>query len=447
MATFCDLPNEVVLMIWHALEVEDINHFSVTSKPVYSLVKHLLPEHLELQRRLSTISNDCRPESHFVAEVLKEVLLNPKVARYPSCLVFHNLEICWDESDTKLPSKYTKLPECELVLFGEAVKQCGFIRKDRMSDWINEIGLGNEEPLIALLMTLLPNLVSIQHEVWLSHAMYIRDILMGISFSKSHRSLKCLRTVTVDNVAEDEDDELVHLDILRGYSEMASVEEIFGHHIACDEDDLLMTAVPLPFSSNVTNLSLTECAIHAKPLSEFLLTINGLEHFSYTPLPTSASFEPYWIRTALLAHQRWTLKSLTLKAGSRPKSYMGSLDLFPRLEDLETDLILLVGSPFPPRHDLYDVLPESIKTIKLHLDNYGDDLKDWEPLQKFAKELKGFPKLMRIQVETHACSLSNNDETESRLIKDYDVKGVHLSFRAIPPCDELSATDSDYGVV
>jgi hypothetical protein len=95
MAGFSDLPNEIVLMIWHRLEVDDIYNFSIDSKCVYILFREKLREHCDLKRRLSAISN--RETNGVFACILKEILVNPRAALYPSVLVVNLFHMKWEE--------------------------------------------------------------------------------------------------------------------------------------------------------------------------------------------------------------------------------------------------------------------------------------------------------------------------------------------------------------
>ena len=57
MAGFSNLPSELILMLWHRVEVDGFYNFSTASKRVYSLSREMLREHCDLKCRLSTISN------------------------------------------------------------------------------------------------------------------------------------------------------------------------------------------------------------------------------------------------------------------------------------------------------------------------------------------------------------------------------------------------------
>lgn len=76
MLGFSDLSNELVLIIWNFVEVDDVYNFSTFSKKVYLQTHELLREHCRLKHELSTIVVESGEPGTF-GRVLKEVLLNP----------------------------------------------------------------------------------------------------------------------------------------------------------------------------------------------------------------------------------------------------------------------------------------------------------------------------------------------------------------------------------
>lgn len=96
MVGFSDLPGELILMLWHRVEVDDVYNFSAASKRVSSLSREMLREHCDLKRRLSTISNQ-DPKSKVFPNVLKKILVSPRAALYPSILRVDCFFLEWDD--------------------------------------------------------------------------------------------------------------------------------------------------------------------------------------------------------------------------------------------------------------------------------------------------------------------------------------------------------------
>lgn len=117
-------------------------------------------------------------------------------------------------------------------------------------------------------------------------------------------------------------------------------------------------------------------------------------------------------------------------ACGQPKTFMGSLSLFLCLENLETDLTLLLGNLLETHLEIADVLPDSIKHIKLHVENSGDCLVDWKILQDFAWLVKynDFPGLAKVTLIGVVFMGEDAKVVQAGLMADYEDGGVLLSF-------------------
>lgn len=167
-----------------------------------------------------------------------------------------------------------------------------------------------------------------------------------------------------------------------------------------DPDDLLETS-PYLSVTNVTNLSFVKCLINPKTMSEFLYSTQNLERFFYSPkffAANPADFDPFWIRTALLANAGNTLKILTILADGHARHFMGSLDGFRRLESVQTDFRLLIGDPSISWHKPSTILPSSIVNITLHIKSSDDSAFYQDSIQDIVDSPTDFPKLENITV-------------------------------------------------
>ena len=83
MATFSNLPNEILLEIWsHIPQPEDIESFASVSKNVYAISYRFLRDHRRLKHKFSTFNNGGRDSKVSLAGLLREVIINPRVALY-----------------------------------------------------------------------------------------------------------------------------------------------------------------------------------------------------------------------------------------------------------------------------------------------------------------------------------------------------------------------------
>ena len=362
-------------MIWNCTEVEDIYNFSTISKRVYHLVREALREHCKLSKRLSTISNVGTEsgEPGLFGPILKEILLNPRAARYPSLLKIGPYKFQWDKEGEHARKM---VPESDLELFKQAVRaniDCS--HNEMEEDWFASIDEGDEEPLIALLLLLLPNLRRVRLDTIFESCFCIETALRTIIDHEHFASLRKLHTVDL-RCAAIIDGDFLGFNLVRLIGALPSLTRIYGYGVGTCPQDLFYTPDVVIYPTNVINLRFLRCCVNPKSLFDFLSSSMYLQHFFYIPMePASdtADFEPFWIRTALLAHAHKTLKTLTILAGGHEKSFMGSLDEFTSLESVQTDLQLLMGDPSITLRVAFQMLPSSIVNLRLHIDSPSDD--------------------------------------------------------------------------
>ena len=441
MIGFSSLSNEMILMIWNCAEVEDIYNFSTVSKRVYHLVREALREHCKLSKRLSTISNvgtECGEPFTF-GPILREILLNPRAARYPSVLMIGTFKSEWDED-----GKHTRrmVPESDLELFKQAVRPNIDDAYDGMEDeWFTSIDQGDEEPLIALLLLLLPNLRKLRFDSVFESCFCIEQALRTIMDHEDSASLRKLHTVDLRYAATTDSDYL-GFNLVRLISALPSLTHICGYGVGSRPDDLYYTPDLTSYPINVTSLRFSECCVNPKSLFDFLWNSRNLQHFEYTPMePASdtADFDPFWIRSALLAHAYRTLKTLTILAGENEKSFMGSLEDFLSLEFLQTDLQLLMGDPSKTLRVAFQLLPSSIVNLRLHIDSPSDD----ECCKDIIENIIDMPEYFDQLQEFHVVGVADVEAAEQsheRLIKVLAERHVKLSFEEEKP---LSDTEEE----
>lgn len=263
-----------------------------------------------------------------------------------------------------------------------------------------EIDRGNEEPLVALLLLLLPNLRDVKvGSILTFSSICIHEILSCISFDDKSRSLRKLRSVNLEYVLADGD--LLDFDYIRLFAALPSVTSINGFRVGGGADCLLHSPPSHLYSSDLTNLSLVKCVINPRTLVDFISTTWKLERFVYKPegsLVDATNFDPFMIRYALLANANNTLKSLTILADGGARQFMGSLADFQRLEFLETDFACLIGDPATSWHLPSDVLPPSMVAIRLHINYTLDGSYYQASLQDIADHPKDVEQLKEITV-------------------------------------------------
>ena len=317
MVGISDLPDEILLMPWYHIEVDDVYNFSTASRRIYLLSCELLPEHCDLKRRISTISNRGSKTGVF-ARVLNEILLNPRAALYPSVLDIDNSHTEWEDDDPSVPKKYRHLSlrDLDFNLLRRALRATGLLKDTEIGNWIKSITKGDEHPLIASLLILLPNLTSLNYSSFVFSEPCIFQALCIITDSCNHSGpLKRLREVQCDYLNVKDYNDYGDLELIRSIARLPSIQSICGQGLVADIDNTFVTGWRTLPSSKITTLKLTNSAIDIKTLSEFLYTTHRLEHFTYSPFDSNSHpeyFDPFRIRTSLQQNARKTLKTLSL---------------------------------------------------------------------------------------------------------------------------------------
>ena len=425
-------------MIWNCAEVEDIYNFSTSCKRVYHLVREALREHCKLSKRLSYICNSGTEseESALIGPILKEILLNPRAARYPSVLIMDTYKRQWDNEGEHV---WEMIPKSDLELFKQAVRaNIDDAYDEMMDDWFASIDEGDEEPLVALLILLLPNLRELRIDSVAESCFCIEQALRTMIDHEDSAALRKVHTVDLRCAGTTEGD-FLGFNLVRLIGALPSLTRLDGHGVGTCPEDLFYTPDLVVYPIKVTSLRFLRCCVNPKSLFDFLSTSRNLQHFYYTsmePASDTADFDPFWIRKALLAHAQGTLKTLTILAGEHVKSFMGSLDDFMSLESVETDLQLLMGDPSMTLRSAYQLLPSSLVNLRLHIDSPSDDACCKDIIKDMIDNLRFFDHLKEFNV-IGVADVQAAEQSHESLIKVLAGKGIKLSFETERPLQEL----------
>lgn len=151
MAILSDLPNELLIGIWgYVIEPEDVESFALISKRVYGLAKPFVEEHTRLKQQYSKIR--VQP-GHPAADLLNEILLNPRIALYINELQTGIGRIL-DMDNTP----HITYSQDTMNLFTKAIRSCSFIAPSEVTDWVASMDSGDEDPILALIVMRLTKL-------------------------------------------------------------------------------------------------------------------------------------------------------------------------------------------------------------------------------------------------------------------------------------------------
>ena len=232
MASFSDLPNELIVEIWsHILQPKDIENFAMASKTIRTLAGKILVDHRKLTRDLSTLDISNSRSRFSPAGLLKEILTNPRVAFYIKTVVIPNFYEHWESEEEGVnPLKtfdpeagedehqyrHTPYAEEDMELFKQAIGrakqffdfthlaqcQCITTAKYQVKRLRALMEEGSEFPIIVLLLLLLTNLKTVVIEYPTAGQGFF-DLLRCVSEGNGIRILKRLIKVKVLNAHEE----------------------------------------------------------------------------------------------------------------------------------------------------------------------------------------------------------------------------------------------------
>ena len=307
MATFSDLPNELVIAIWgYVLEPEDVESFALVSKGVNGLATPFVREHRRLKREYSEIRLLNDGTGFKPADLLEKMLRNPRIALYIKELQIIGWADCWEEQIFRDDTSYSMET---MNLFEDTIRHSSLTSHTTIEDWIEEIKIGSEEPILALMImqtTKLENLGLIRYRSVADH--YLLRTLEQMTHSTEARQLSTF--------------------------------------------------------SNLSDLTILDCDITIDALSRMLRSIKDLKSFRYHG-GVNSPIEDFEIRSKLFQSSQHSLHKLSFKKIDEEPVPMREFTRFEALTELEMDAFLLLSNKEKACRVLADVLPMSIEKVTL----------------------------------------------------------------------------------
>ena len=373
-ATFSSLPNEVILQIWsHVLEPEDVESFALVSEKIYALAFRFIEEHKRLKAEYSIFFHDKTMRGSCAAEFLANILRNPRAALYVKNICINEWRDEWDSSATvafKAASDcHSQYSEDTMRLIEGAVKSSVLIPESEITAWLSEIRLGDEGSVLALIISLIPNVRRFGLDFANDKGERLSQIIRAIGKSPGTTALSRLMYVQVGWDGTEWID--IELDWVKTFSSLKSVKAIKAWGVG-QLHQKSESSFFLPSKwSNITSLQLHDCDIDHKHFAAYLQCLGALQIFSYTASPTNSHFDPFWLCTAL-GHAAHSLRKLHILSSGGTGRHMGSLARFTVLTELHTEYRMLLDDATELDGDkLIQMLPPSIEKVTLsHNDRY-----------------------------------------------------------------------------
>ncbi len=449
MTWVIDLPNEIILMIISLVLPDDIESFTSTCSKIYRLAAQDLERHRALKRQYAVHQHrypDDNPPRCNVSQLLDEIFQEPRTAFYVRELWIHTWFSRWaTKPDPKTPAlggEHMPYNEGATSRIREVVFR--HLPHEEASKWMRYIESGNEDPIVALLLLLLPNLSTLKIDYEVNDQECLYGTLCRIAKMKGpHAPLSRLCHVHIMHRFHSEKIELKIIGLFAALPSVRSIhaQDAYALNPEVDPD----TELPLFTDSRLQDLTFTSCLIDSERLYELLKPFKALRSFTYDaeirthmltePCP---EFEPSRILSGLSDFARSTLESLTILSHNKKRNFMGDIRSFESLRNLHIETQLLLDEF--DRHDddtlLVRALPPKLKTLKLECSKLEDERRIARWILTLADlKPKCVPALQQVEVLTRdgerIFNASHYDPIEERrtykaLVEACKRQGVHL---------------------
>ena len=396
MARFQDLSTELVLGILEEVLPEDIESISLASKHIYQLAIPRLEEHRSLQKQYTNFKNMVKNESMqwhdpggLLANLFCNIMSDARIGHYVKKidLKLWNFEKKdgWNPDEVfekQTPTKKTRLQrdsKTNMEIIEEAIRDIEIIPTEEVDDWLHQIRLGNEDPLVALLFLRAPKLQTLRFVApyGLRESSYLLKTVQRIAGQGSavNPYPSHFKNVEIDFVEDWES-----LDFVKAFMSLPSLASITTDNLFIDGRTYEANSAILSEPSNVMEVSFRNGYIPEDAVSELVRGMRNLKTFAYsfTHLWRDERYTPSFLCLDLLnsleATASHTLESLKLSARVLDLEIgeIAPLREFSALRevDIRTISCFAVGDSANPR--LVSVLPDSIEklAIRWHKDSF-----------------------------------------------------------------------------
>lgn len=370
MTGFLDLSNEIILIISSFVQPKDLDSLLLTSKHIRALNGDLITEHKNLTRQHQ------HTRTHMLynlADFLKDVVLSPRISSYVETMEILSVYNEWisirSEQSPKIDDMSIEMRESLFAKFSKSSKYV--IPMEMGNPWISGIEDKREDQILGLLLPLLHNIVNLMIYEIPDWDNCLTDTIDLIAQDSKPSALTLLTRVFLSD-----DSCQIPLRTVHHLAILPSMQSMYVKGIKND----LPGYVDHPAISAVTNLSIRDCRVQSETMFEFLCCFESLIAFDYAGAENLDKRDSmrihFWICKALTQNAKHSLRKLAIKSRPRGQSnpiFIGSLQSFRALEELDVDVEALLEDGVSRLSKLSTVLPRSIKKVTLrHSTDDGD---------------------------------------------------------------------------
>ena len=296
-------------------------------------------------------------------DLLELLLVEPRDADYVSEMSVQCWRPFWPFWEENFESD--QYSESRLRALAEAVENTKSIPCEEKEDWLTKIREGNENPVIALLLTRLHCLRRIRIGMNNFPDYFILKTVKRIVKAPGSLSLAQLREVEIDGSGHAHNK-------WRLATAFAALPSVVSLTACCLVEESPNSAEPsidvAPQSSAFRDLHIDRCRVSENAVLNMIRNTRSLRSFSYRRPGAEASTYPSfpWIYGALFQHASTSLENLSLRCSSVNKSLDNiecGFQSYTKLRILTIDLRLYLGDRVRTPDMIVDLLPASLEVL------------------------------------------------------------------------------------
>lgn len=364
--SFSGLPSELIYAISYRVPPDSLEAYGCTCHGIRDIAAPLIKEHRELLADY-TRANLNKANA---TRMLSAICVRPWIRLYPKALeVMAGDRRRTIDSPRTLKHKASTRPssvqkqEMEISDIRDLVEGTGLIEPHDVNTWVEQIGMGDEDHLFALLIALCPNLRTLRINLAREKLEQVKEIIRRVrkECGGQSRALQNLRDIYVFE-KDGSSSSSCDLELFPLAAALPGLERIHGRNLVgtyreCYRDGW----VEYPGASpSITHISLETCGMSVEGLETLIQSLRNLQSFKYI-----AHRANWGLRAVadLFRSCRDSLHTLEISTGSGSAQYVGSLRSFAVLKHLTLDTDMLKTGGRMQR--AVDILPSSIERVTL----------------------------------------------------------------------------------
>ena len=387
MVHLLNLPNELLEQISNEVWPTDLKSYVLSCRGLASAATSALSKHSTLRKQYGRVTNHVdSTERMCLFELLKTILVDPRIGAYVECLALSNLESEYDVNSGNntghLQCDGHSAADIEMIISATPMWTQQISHNQR-----HLLRRGEEDLIVPPLLHYLPNLLTLEWQAEDSSEnnnalCQMKAMCCAESFS---RTMSMLKSVKLDNKRPNDDIFLPGADFLGFFLALPSVERIQARSISIpfQKEYRLFR----PKQSNVRSLDLSFVAgmgsrtHYSRFFEQLIAHPQRLETFKLQ-WARDYFLEVEIIRKALLEEAAHSLMSLTLRGGGGVSCLLSDLRDFQNLQQLETEMYFLFSRDAPISEGLNVMLPSSLEQLCLYEDRVYDMVQPFERLSR-----------------------------------------------------------------